>query len=394
LTRLEKEFNITIYEVSHISEALEIFTGKKYVKTSDIDVTSSYVDTMKKISDDICLKAINISNELYDENANNTATRLLDKGIEALEYEQYYSAASFCFGSSVALRKESLSQLSKSQLAQVIIHSRERADEFENYTENRKLKTLTDLETYMAVTDRIIESKERLTDAAKSINNTNLTINHLSYAIERLNTAYSWSVFFGTEGKEFVLDKKSLQESCIKKISEVEERIQYIELYLTEGTSDFSDQIRKAYKDYNEGNPELCLYKAATTKARIDVILNSMSIDPSYVDEVIDDRLNITRNLIAKQIEQGIFPIIAYSYYEYANTLKETDKYSSLLYLEYALELGNLDIYFEKKEVDLLEFDSDYMLVFISGSMIGAIIGMIIVREKRIKKKNKGRKNR
>lgn len=124
------------------------------------------------------------------------------------------------------------------------------------------------------------------------------------------------------------------------------------------------------------------MYTASIAKAKIDLILNSISIDPDFTEEVIEDRLRIVKSLIAKQTERGIFPIVAYSYYEYADSLKETDQYSALLYLEYALELGNLDIYFEKKQIKLPKIKQEYLPVFASGMLVGILLTMVLKRKK------------
>ena len=338
---------------------------------------------MKSISDDMCSRA----KELYEAyEKNNRTSQLIELGDKAINLSQHYSAASYCYGALLRIRQEKLKQenLDKKKLQDLIENTLKRAQEFENSTNNKELKTLTDLETFMAVSERIAESKERLIDSLYELsqNNTVSSINHLAYATERLNSARSWSVFFGTQGREFKLDKEALDESCLKKVSEVEERVQYLDLYFPEGTKEARGSIQKAYGLYNKENPELCLYTASIAKAKIDLILNSISIDPDFTEEVIEDRLRIVKSLIAKQTERGIFPIVAYSYYEYADSLKETDQYSALLYLEYALELGNLDIYFEKKQIKLPKIKQEYLPVFASGMLVGILLTMVLKRKK------------
>ena len=91
---------------------------------------------------------------------------------------------------------------------------------------------------------------------------------------------------------------------------------------------------------------------------------------------MIDSKIKLVKRLISKQIKKGIFPILGYSYYEYASTLKDENKYSSLLYLEYALELSNLEIYFkEKKDFVFTDFNSKWFLI---GLLSGYIICLII----------------
>jgi len=382
ITDFEKEYDIEIVEVSHLDEALKEFTGKDFSNHDNVNITDSYLDTMSTISLDLCERAHNMSEGVFDKE-NVTALNLLKKGDIALEEGNYYSAASFCFGSALNTRNRLLQNegLDELTIRKKIDAVEEQASYMFNQTKKVPLKTLTDLETYMAVTDRILEAQERLSEAREDMNNSlNSSIFQLAYAIERLNSAKSWSVFFGKPGREFRLSDDVIRESCLKKISEVEERIQYISLYVPANVNDIRDEIDKAYEDHNNGNPELCLYKASIAKARIDLVLNSLSIDPDYSKEVIEDRLTIVKNLIAKQNERGMFPIIAYSYYEYADSLKETDEYSALLYLEYALELGNMDIYFEKKKIELPKFPTQYVWVFLVGMVVGILLTLVLVK--------------
>jgi len=305
--------------------------------------------------------------------------------LNSLNNSEYYAAASYCFGSGLNSRYHYLlnENLDDKQIKNTITETLDRVSEFRNNTQNKELHTITDLEAYMVVNDRLSESKEHLANALYhlAINNTNTSLYELAYGIERLNSAHSWSVFFNKPGRYFEINKEILDDSCLKKISEVEERIQYIEIYLPTTTKDARDSVRKSYNDFNNGNPELCLYKASIAKAKVDVVLNNLAVDPDKVDEIIEDRSQIVNSIIAKQNQKDIFPILAYSYYEYANSLKENDKYSALLYLEYALELGNLDIYFPKTKFEIPSFvKTEYLILYSSGLITGIIVGMIILR--------------
>ncbi len=370
---------------------------------------------MKNISQGLCERAETVTEDVFEEKINNTAYNLLDRGLDSLEKDEFYAAASYCFGSGLNSRyhyllQEKLSycfgsglnsryhyllqeKLDNKQIQNKLVETFDRANEFKSSTKKKQLKTITDLETYMVVNDRLTESKEHLTQALFHLakNNTNTSIYELAYGIERLNSAYSWSVFFDKPGRSFEINKNILEKSCLRKISEVEERIQYIELYLPTSTSDARQAVRKSYDDYNSGNPELCLYKASIAKAKVDVVLNNLAINFDKIDEVIEDRSQIVKSIIAKQNQKDIFPILAYSYYEYANSLKENDKYSALLYLEYALELGNLDIYFEKQKFSFPQIPSYFFVSYFSGIFTGFVVSLILIRflRKKRKKSNK-----
>ena len=384
-------YNIKIVEVSDLSEAIKEMTGKDFNSYHDVNISNSYLETMKIISEDLCKRAEAISKEITQIGPNRTGTELLKKGKNALEIKQYYSAASYCLGSGVDFRYLEITNrgLSKEQIKNKIIETIDSVNEYKNATGKRQLKTITDLETYMVVTDRLIEARDRLNDALFYIakDNINSSIYNLGYGIERLNSGREWAEFFGKPGLTYNINKKVLDDSCLKKISEVEERIQYLELYLPSGTEDIKQAVKKSYEDYYEGNPELCLYKSSIAKAKVDSVLNTIAIDDKDIGKVIVDRLIIVKSILAKQSSRQVFPILAYSYYEYANSLKENDPYAALLYLEYSIELGNLDIYFEKKKVPLPKITNIlYVSIFLSGLFIGIAVGLIITRIRRKKR--------
>jgi uncharacterized protein len=379
-TEYEQQYGIRIVEVSQLEEAMQEFTGKNYSTNGNVQISESYLDTMRGISEEMCTRASGLVAESAEPDMNASSRSLLDKGETALADGHYYSAASYCFGSTLSSRYSLLLQenMAETRLREKILETQESAQEFKEAIRKKPMITVIDLETYMAVSDRISDAEESLDESIQmlQLNSTNASIYRLAYAMERLNSARSWSVFFGKPGREFILDKNALEESCLKKISEVEERIQYVDLYLPLATRDARAAVAESYENYNDGSPELCLYEASIAKASVDLILNSMSIDESFTQEVIADRLAVVKSLIAKQSSRGIFPIMAYSYYEYADSLKETDEYSALLYLEYAVELGSLDIYFEKRKLELPELSINPYLAFFIGISLGVVLGI------------------
>jgi hypothetical protein len=91
-----------------------------------------------------------------------------------------------------------------------------------------------------------------------------------------------------------------------------------------------------------------------------------------------------------------VFPILGYSYFEYANSLKESDPFSALLYSEYALELSNLDIYFKSHGVNGVEvfenIDKKLIGVLVAGIVLGIFVAKIF--RFKIRKRNKKPKRR
>lgn len=408
ISEIEKKYNIKVVEVSFLEEALEELTGKKFEKDVSINISDSYKEIMLKVAEELCNRAEKLYNETNKELKINEQERsevlnfsynYLQKGKNSTLNNEFYSSASYCFGSAlnsqyIKLKDDFLeyNTLNYEKLNKKINETKKRIEEYKNFIKNKDLNTLSDLEVYMIVNDRLNEAEDRLNKAIlinnsninNSINNSSQIINYnqsiynLAYSIERLNSAISWANFFNMKGKKFSINKETMDDSCLKKVSEVEERLQYLKFYIPTSFEDVENSIKDSYNEYNNKNPELCIYKASIAKAKLNLILNTMSVEIDKIKDLIDDRSFSVKKVISKQNKRDIFPILAYSYYEYGNSLKNSDEYSSLLYLEYALEFGNLDIYFEKNKIKIPNFDKRYAYFFIGGLIIGVILGIAI----------------
>lgn len=402
---------IIVQEVIDLGEALYEFSGEKIKEVrGELLVTEDYIETMSFLNDKLCnrsdaLKKEMLKYEIPDDlvDMKKKAYNLTDKGRDSMEKKKYYSAASYCFGANVKLHQLILlaQNISRDKTLEKIEKIRKQIGNFSEVIKKKKKKTITDLEAYAIVKERLVEASDYL-DKAEGMNNSE-ALSNLAYGIERLYSAYSWSYFFGKSGKQFSLDKESVKESCIEKLSEAEERYQYFTLFFPV-TLVNRKELELAYTDLENGDYELCLFKASKAKASIDVVLSLFGAEDEQVKEILDQKLAVVKKNLIKEINKGIFPVIGYSYYEYANSLKEEDIYAALLYSEYALELSNLDIYFKRKTPDYglkYEFNVYFSVAFIFtlGIIVGFLAGALYKRKKykrkravRVVKKRKKRK--
>ncbi|MBI3027456.1 hypothetical protein HYY70_05055 [Candidatus Woesearchaeota archaeon] len=408
LKNLSKELGIEVIEVSTLSEAIMQFTGKEIKENfKKIDITNEYTETMKNLAKDLCDRSNKLKSEAiglnYSINASalkDNAQNLTTKGKESFEKKIFYSAASYCFGANVEystllllsknLSKEDATNEAE-RLKTVIISFRNKVDKYEK-------KTITDLEAYIVVNERLTEAEDTANQALEMINRTNRTekaARTLAYAAERINSAYSWATFLGKKGRTFNLNKDVLKKSCQSKISEADERKQYVELYFPDTLNNVKKETERAASELEKGNYELCLSIASKAKADVDIILSIFGVDSTQYKNIVDRKLEVVKNNIAREASKGIFPILGYSYYEYANSLKQNDLFSALLYSEYAMELGNLDIYFKetngkKKNINI---DKKLVSMFLLGTLVG-FAAAFLVRNKNDIAKQKRRKPR
>jgi uncharacterized protein len=376
LTALGESLNLTVVEMTTIREVLSsVLNVSKKNLSGSIQVTSDYEETMKGVASDLCKRF-----EEYQKTDLNISelSNLTSNAKAAFENKSYYAAASFCFRANVAyVQKEfELANLSRNDLTKKLIRLKFEAEELLNETNSRKIQTLTDVQTYMAVRERIDETVSSVRDAALKLNGTDSLSSDIAYAQERLFSAKVWARFFSAADKEAVIDENRLREACVSKIAEAEERFNYIVSVIPDALDGTRDDIDAAYKRMSDKDYIMCVYTAAKAKATGNVLLNLLGVEESRFEEVTDIKLAIVKDELLRTQEKGVFPIIAYSYYEYAASLRNIDKVSSLLFSEYALELANLDIYFDhpKNKASFAPLIKTKSAAFFGGIAVGAII--------------------
>src|SRR3989338_6662555 len=309
----------------------------------------------------------------------------------------FYSSASYCFGSNVEFNYLSLlhQDLSEKEIAEKANALKNDSMQFEDEIENEKLRTITDLEAYMVVKERLKEADDFINIALESISDRNSSLHNLAYAEERLGSAKSWSQFLKNTGKEFNLNQDIIKNACRTKLAEVEERLQYVQLYLPQSLEGTRKELSYAYQDLEDGNYELCLFRASKAKANVDTVLSVFGVTTDNVKTVVNNRLEIAERNLVEEIEKGVFPILGYSYFEYANSLKDSDIFSALLYSGYALELSSLDIYFKsaniKQQVEFSRIDKNLAFGLIAGLIIGIAVTRMYYSGKNPKKKQAGK---
>ncbi|MEM4637665.1 MAG: S16 family serine protease [Candidatus Woesearchaeota archaeon] len=389
--------SLEIIKVSNIYEALYVFTGKNYSSEKKEPIPkSSYVETMKSITINICSKYGSFRNNqllmpdisyMDSENIslNDSKKDYFKFALELINEEKYYSAASQCFGGNVYISKNYFKNISNEILKKEYATLLGEIALQEEILNKRKIRTISDLETYMIVKERLEDAK----DSLKKQNPDNISSDVIAYVKERVSTAVYWSNFFDSEGKFVNLNNETLKIACNKKISEVEERLNYLGFYNLKSVD--RSGLNKAYDYYYEDEYALCIFAASKAKAEVDVILSALFLEENSLDEFLDEKLDAASMMISGQIDSGVFPILGYSYYEYANSLKEKDPYSAMLYAEYALEMSNLDMYLgvKKQKIYINNFSIQFIFGFVLGVLFVLLIFLFIrLFNKSVKKKS------
>ena len=414
LTLYGRRLGLEVVEAGELSEAVYQFTGAQFGQASgDIVIHETYRNVMKSLAMDLCERSGKLKNFVQKRDINESfvtgdfllderaALNLTEKGLAAIGNEAYYTSASYCFGANVKFRY--LAMLMQRYEPDDI---KEQISAFELEIKNFEASlpqydTITDLQTFTVVRDRLSESENFLNLSRARLGSGNMTssLTNLAYAIERFYSANSWAQFFGSGTKKFELSRDNLRNSCDNKLAEADERLQYARLFISGMLEDISSELNNARNLRERGDYELCLFEALKAKATSNIVLSVIGVGQEELASIVDYKLEAAKREIIKETEKGVFPIVGYSYYEYSNSLKDTDKFSALLYSEYALELSNLDIYFKEaaaqnltvvslpqKVVKVVSFSKSNVAPFVIGVVLGAIVAALVLSEKTRKK--------
>jgi uncharacterized protein len=393
---------IDVIEVATLEEAVFEITGQVYAADeSEIVPETWYTTTMEGIATTLCDRNRDLVFEIDRLNWTNiTIKKQIDEEIinvtrraeNATAYDMDYVAASTCFGSNIRLQYELFAEanMSISETTAILDELNITLDAIEAEIGKKDLTTITDLQTYLVVNGRLEEARDTVKEikVALQMNNTNNAYN-LAYAQERLYSAESWAQFFENDGKKLNLDQDALEDSCNRKLAEAQERYQYVKLATSEPLDKISSFMSLATVAADKENFIVCLDMASRAKANLDIIMSLVGIQrEEELTELVEDRLRITRQVLNKQQEAGLFPMLGYSYYQYADFLKEKQPYSALIYSHYALEFSNLDMYFEEKQPTLmLVVDTENLLYFALGLGTGVVLCCLVsLRSKRVRK--------
>ncbi|MBU0471833.1 MAG: hypothetical protein KKF89_06220 [Nanoarchaeota archaeon] len=379
---------IIVVRVKNLEEALYHFTGKDFSKNKeDITVSKDYSEKMSEVANTLCSRSEEIHRQINKSNSSLylSAENFVNKSGDADLKRNFYSKASYCFSASLRLREIQLSNKNADELR--ILYERVESDLIlvENDTNNQKMKTLSDLEIYMIVKERLSEAKEYFNE----IDGKNISYQTLAYATERLYSAVAWSEFFDLGGKEIELNENYLKEACLKKVAEAEERTNYAELYLPGFLESTKKDITSALNNYGKNEFALCIFKASKAKAEANIVLTALMINEDDIENVLLEKLEAIKKIINEQELNNIFPILGYSYFEYANSLMDYDLISSLTFTEYALELSKLDMYFPENKKFNFHFNFVGIQIFLFGFITGVCFVVLINLQKKKHKKTK-----
>ncbi|MBR9692929.1 hypothetical protein GOV07_03270, partial [Candidatus Woesearchaeota archaeon] len=363
---------VNIVRVSSLEEALAQFTGQASVEeVQPLIVPESYTEIMQSVTEKLCSRRTVLIEELVAEDKYEEDANLTVRYINAMEREDWYSAASYCFGDLIRLRSisfEDMISLKRMGLyAQLLKQTHELRDKLDENL--NQLDTLAELETYVIVSTRLEEVQKALLKEDRY----NISASTLGFAYERFNSAKVWSAFFEMESPTINLNEAHLIRACNERLALAEERLNYAKLYLPDRLLiDAREELDEAWSEQSNDLYALCLFRASRALAEANLLAGSLAVREEHLDALIDAKLVAAEAMIAEQATAGSFPILGYSYFRYAASLAESDPFSAMTFSEYALELSNLALYFPEPQGFRVPVQAYLVLLFLSGFVLGA----------------------
>lgn len=360
LTALGKEFGVDVVEVFEIDEALLELTGRRFDyhnKTFGID--PRYNEVMGSLADNLCNRTKKLASEFEKFMASDSYNRSMDdfvqgaenlsmRGSHAESENRNYAAASFCFGANIRYRY--LDFVSRDLEEEEVLSEIEDLKRMvaEEKAGLKGYVTISDLQVLAVVKDRLSEAYEKANSSRNALATDafDSALFELAFAIERLESARAWSAFFGAI-KEVEIDSEAVKGACEFRMGEAIERAEYANILTGRQNKAANGRLRKVRKFFDGGDYAQCLHQATISKAESNVLLSVLGVEKEELGEIVERKISAAESTIARQAEKKIFPIVGYSYFEYASLLKDSDPVSALLFSEYALEFSNLDIYFK-----------------------------------------------
>ena len=362
-------YGIEVIESEDINDALLYFTGWNFpvIESSASLTTEDYIDAMKPLATSL----LNNSRESYanasksfdnTEISNrypyyykNQVTDFLNGAEEALiesedwfDQEVYYTSTSKSFQSLinshfVMYSCEYFNEEDKEDYVNSLL---DEAEEFNtnksNLAKNAEVNGTISIQCVGAAQKRASDAESRLSDAYSSYQNGDYltALYDISYAMQRSNSIEWWigiSSYFNDTGE---IDDKELEHLAEEYIEDAQQAAVYSEVILEEMgktsgyLADAENLLETARDDKEKGYSAAALFEALEALAKANLALE-------LVDVITEDKLEryqeSASSSISKSRIRGIEPVLAVSYYEYAQSLvNESSTDAAMFYFKYS----------------------------------------------------------
>lgn len=368
-------YGITVVEVADVYEAIENFTGYRFFfnETDKKITTEDYIESMKPLAVSL-LDEARASYEIAETKFNETniprgypyyrnqvADKLslskenLNKSEEWFEKKIYYTSTSKSFQSLIYSRFVNYScdffaSEKENYLDDLIKEVQSVYNDANSKVKNATVTGYISLQSVGAAQRRLGEAKLYLNSAINSYQNRNSFsfdliefLYNLAFVVER-SKSVGWWLDIGSHFNEIgEIKSETLENLVLEYIEEAQQATVYSSIIVDEAgiTGDSLKYLNYAQellsisrKNLSEGYTAAALFQALEAIVRANLAIEVIGAKP-------EDKIDLAKKSAGSKISNsriyGIEPVLAVSYYEYAESLfNETEFDSALLYYKYS----------------------------------------------------------
>ncbi|HDO19737.1 MAG TPA: hypothetical protein ENG74_03325, partial [Thermoplasmatales archaeon] len=364
-----QKYGMEVVEVEDINDALFYFTGHRFeepVANQNI-TTENYTTSMKPLASYLIERAnrsYNNASQMFNlsksnipnffpfyyrreiEESLNDAKDALDEAESAYENKLFYSSTSKSFQSLISSRFVTyvcgyFSVDDKASYVENLLEDvRNLVNESSSTAKNATVKGMVSLQCVGAAQKRAFDAENYLEDAEQDYMGGNYldALYEISFAMERCKSVGWWLNI----SKEFD-DAEDVNETTIDEVASryldlAQNAVTYSSIILDE-IGESSQLLSEARSLMNEAETEIDNYPASALFNSLESLAKA-NLAIELIGGVTEEKLNRARERaaisIAEDREIGIEPVLAVSYYEFAQSLENTSMLDSIVYYRYA----------------------------------------------------------
>ena len=421
-------YGIEVIEVEDINDVLLYYTGHSIPLTSsnESSATDEYISSMKPLATTLLQQAedsLNQANTLYDQteipksffiNYDQQLTETLENAEKSYEesqnwYDQqkYYTSTSKSFQSLINTRFINYAcnyfnaTDKKSHMNELYNESFTYYQQQAQQAQQAEVQGAISLQCIGAAQKRATEASRYFTTAAALIgqNEDFSAIYQLAFGVQRAESISWWLGLQNQFNETSHYSDEDIEQLANDYIQDAQQAIVYAGVILGEvGSSstlltDAQTMLDNAKEDNTNGYPSAALFEAleALAKANLALELVDATTEEKIASKI--ERANQSAHVgISESRSIGIEPILAVSYYEFAESLIDENVQNSLFYYKYSdLLTGILTVsggcYSDtsSRYVGIPQRDSSimqqafskYQFYFILYAIIGLVVGLL-----------------
>lgn len=362
-----ERWGLEVKEIKDIYDAVYYFTGKKIEKPSvpaDLNVDTSFLKTdalndydktlsyYEQVENKLKTSNMGYSTYSYLKEALNEAKSRLNEAKKALEDGRYYTTLSLDFQARITIRHVDwyLDVETDADLENLLKNVDDEIKSTENTISNLTIRGISMLQAVAASEERIEQAKSLLKDAWSAYYDGNYwdAVSNAAFAYERIQTAKFWASLGERYAKGDVIERESLKETARDYLDNSRLIITYITSMFGEvNLQELINLMNEGEGYYQDGKYSAAIFSAMEARIQAEIILDTLGIDN---ETILMDKLQRMKEdakvAIAQAQKEGIYPILSFSYYEFAQSYENQggldNIQTAMMFYQYAKETSTV----------------------------------------------------